>query len=78
MSKRNWKPCPFKHTRLYYVSDLVKADPDCFSEDGVEYCTTNRRAHWMECVHCGAKGPSRRSKSAAVRAWNRREETGHE
>ncbi|MFY4709909.1 Lar family restriction alleviation protein [Burkholderia glumae] len=51
------------------MSDKLSNCPFCESAD-IEYRAM--ALHWVRCNSCGAEGPGKTNKRAAVAAWNRR------
>ncbi|WP_186307911.1 Lar family restriction alleviation protein [Paraburkholderia sp. BCC1884] len=51
------------------MSDKLSDCPFCESAD-VEYRFI--ALHWVKCNSCGAEGPGKTNKRAAIAAWNRR------
>lgn len=48
----------------------ARSCPFCGGEP--EGCTTNPDAWWVRCADCGADAESAKTKSIALRRWNRR------
>ncbi len=56
-------------TGRHPMSDKLSDCPFCESAD-VEYRFI--ALHWVKCNSCGAEGPGKTNKRAAIAAWNRR------
>ena len=51
--------------------EFIKCCPFCGSHE-VDVCRTNPNACWIECPKCWGRSTSHKTRSGAIRHWNRR------
>jgi Lar family restriction alleviation protein len=52
------------------VQTQIDACPFCRKHSDYVYADVVENIYYVECVHCGAKGPVSRTRSEAVERWN--------